>query len=347
MAVPYVPGRSNEPLTTQKSIKAERLEALLGKSTVDINELKDALWSGVPKEAHPSVRSLAWRIMLGYVPVAKARREAAVERKHQEYSDLVQEYYTKDSHADTEMRILRQIRVDLPRTLPGSTLFAQPRIHQMMERILFLWAVRHPASGYVQGINDLITPFILVFLRARLEDVEDMEDVNISTVSLEALQEVEADAYFCLCNILANIQDHYTFGQPGIQRLITRLREIVKRVDERLYTHLEDNGLDFLQFSFRWMNCFLMREFPIRCVIRLWDTYIAEQGEGFSTFHTYVCAVFLVYWSNQLKTMDFQQMMLFMQNFPTQEWGTQEIETLLAEAFVLKSLFHASPSHLM
>jgi len=37
-------------------------------------------------------------------------------------------------------------------------------ILQVFERILFIWGMRHPASGYVQGINDLVTPFFLVFL---------------------------------------------------------------------------------------------------------------------------------------------------------------------------------------
>merc|ERR1711881_649539 len=91
-----------------------------------------------------------------------------------------------------------------------------------------------------------------------------------------------------------------------------------------------------------------MGEFPLHCVIRLWDAYIAEgTPQGFSTFHVYVCAVFLVYWSPQLKQMDFQQLMLFMQKLPTGKWRTQEIETLVSEAWVLKSLFHASPKHLL
>jgi hypothetical protein len=37
-----------------------------------------------------------------------------------------------------------------------------------LERILYVWAIRHPASGYVQGINDLATPFFEVFLSAYL-----------------------------------------------------------------------------------------------------------------------------------------------------------------------------------
>lgn len=35
---------------------------------------------------------------------------------------------------------------------------------KIFERILFIWAIRHPASGYVQGINDLVTPFFIVFV---------------------------------------------------------------------------------------------------------------------------------------------------------------------------------------
>ena len=35
---------------------------------------------------------------------------------------------------------------------------------QCFERILFIWSMRHPGSGYVQGMNDLVTPFFVVFL---------------------------------------------------------------------------------------------------------------------------------------------------------------------------------------
>jgi hypothetical protein len=38
----------------------------------------------------------------------------------------------------------------------------------MFERILYIWAIRHPGSGYVQGMNDLVTPFFAVFLQAHI-----------------------------------------------------------------------------------------------------------------------------------------------------------------------------------
>lgn len=34
----------------------------------------------------------------------------------------------------------------------------------MLRRLLYIWHMRHPASGYVQGMCDLTNPFIIVFL---------------------------------------------------------------------------------------------------------------------------------------------------------------------------------------
>merc|ERR1711904_129887 len=259
--------------------------------------------------------------------------------------ELKFQHYGKDGHRpDDDDSTAKQIRVDIPRTSPGLPLFSHPRMQSLMERVLYIWSVRHPASGYVQGINDLVTPFIVVLLASELD--APLDSVDVDSIEDQVLETIEADVYWCLSKMLSDIQDHYTSGQPGIQQMVLKLEEIVRRIDEPLHAHLRAQGLDFLQFSFRWMNCLLLREFPLPCVIRLWDTYIAEPSEGFRTFHVYVCAVFLIYWSPQLKQMDFQQLMLFMQKLPTGKWRTQEIETLLAEAYVLKSLFHSSPSHL-
>lgn len=38
----------------------------------------------------------------------------------------------------------------------------------------------------------------------------------------------EADSYWCLCKLLDSIQDHYTHAQPGIQRTVFRLQELVR-----------------------------------------------------------------------------------------------------------------------
>ena len=48
---------------------------------------------------------------------------------------------------------------------PLIPLFQQQCVQEMFERVLYIWAIRHPASGYVQGVNDLVTPYFIVFLQ--------------------------------------------------------------------------------------------------------------------------------------------------------------------------------------
>jgi TBC1 domain family member 2 len=56
--------------------------------------------------------------------------------------------------------------------------------------------------------------------------------------------------------------------------MVTTLRELIVRIDGALAKHLAEEGIEFIQFSFRWMNCLLMREFSLDNVIRMWDTYV-------------------------------------------------------------------------
>ena len=42
--------------------------------------------------------------------------------------------------------------------------------------MLFVWHMRHPASGYVQGMCDITNPFIIVFLSEYLPlNTEEMK----------------------------------------------------------------------------------------------------------------------------------------------------------------------------
>jgi len=169
----------------------------------------------------------------------------------------------------------------------------------------------------------------------------------LSDFPKQVLLDAEADCYWCLTNLLAGIQDHYTSDQPGVQRMVMRLEELVMRIDAGLAAHLQKCGVEFMQFAFRWMNCLLLREFELRCVVRLWDTYLSEGDGGFEGFHVYVCAAFLCQFSEELKGMQFDEIFGFMQNIPTSSWSDSEIEILLSQAFVLSTLFQGSDAHLV
>ncbi|KAJ0977103.1 hypothetical protein J5N97_012577 [Dioscorea zingiberensis] len=337
----------------QKSVSGARAtdSARIAKFTKELNgtsvvleKLRELAWSGVPPYMRPNI----WRLLLGYASPNSDRREGALRRKRLEYVDCVSQYYDipETERSDDEINMLRQIAVDCPRTVPDVTFFQQEQVQKSLERVLYTWLVwllGHPASGYVQGINDLVTPFIIVFLSEYLDG--SMENWSISDLSSEKISDVEADCYWCLSKLLDGMHDHYTFAQPGIQRLVFKLKELVRRIDEPVSRHMEEQGLDFLQFAFRWFNCLLIREIPFHLVTRLWDTYLAE-GDSLPDFLVYISASFLLTWSDKLLKLEFQEMVMFLQHLPTQNWTHHELEMVLSRAYMWHAMFDRSPSHL-
>ena len=338
--------------------KFAKLEALLDSPSFELEELRKLAWPGISSRARPK----AWKTLCGYLPPQSApdpdqaarRLQEVVQRKRDEYARYVKQYFAtreEDVHGDT----YRQIHIDIPRMSPVVGLFQQRCVQEIFERILYIWAIRHPASGYVQGINDLVTPFFLVFLHDALRrqepsthfDVVLSDNLNVEQkVPLEERDEIEADSFWCLTKILDGIQDNYTFAQPGIQLKVKQLEELIRRIDSDLHNHLVGHDVVYLQFAFRWMNNLLMRELPIRATVRLWDTYLA-QADGYSHFHLYVCAAFLIRWKADLmKKSDFHTLLMFLQNLPTNKWGDSDIDLLVAEAYRLSYLFAGAPSHL-
>lgn len=325
-------------MTEREASRLDKFKQLLAGPNTDLDELRKLSWSGIPRQ----VRPIAWKLLSGYLPANAERRESVLQRKRQEYFGFIQQYYDSrndEHHQDT----YRQIHIDIPRTNPLIPLFQQASVQEIFERILFIWAIRHPASGYVQGINDLVTPFFVVFVFEYIE--EEVENFDVSSLQEEALRNIEADSFWCMSKLLDGIQDNYTFAQPGIQKKVKALEELVSRIDESVHRHMQQYEVEYLQFAFRWMNNLLMRELPLRCTIRLWDTYQAEP-EGFSHFHLYVCAAFLVRWRKEiLEERDFQGLMILLQNLPTMHWGNEEVSVLLAEAYRLKFAFADAPNH--
>lgn len=377
------------------------------KNSVNILDLRKLSWNGVP----PELRAVTWQLLLGYLPTNKTRQASTLKRKRQEYADglsnissqilfeengptnnsstLLVDSSNRDNSAQKEKQLYHQINIDVKRTNPTLKLYSYPETQKSLRKILYLWAVRHPTSGYVQGINDLCTPFYQIFLnnylwqlqRKRAHEIDPSEDdtplfipglldesgkdvmeqqlyndpklmeltwENIDTglISPRVAAIIEADTYWCLSRLLDNITDNYIHEQPGIIKQVNDLRNLISKIDLPLLDHLESEGVEFIQFSFRWMNCLLMRELSIGLITRMWDTYLSETPLGFNNFHVYVCAAFLIKFSSELKQKDFQEILLFLQNPPTASWKEKDIELMLSEAFIWQSLYKNASAHL-
>lgn len=296
---PVPPGASGKELEAHSAriTRINKFKKILQASTINVGELREAAWSGLPSE----VRAMSWQLLLGYLPTSSERRVATLERKRKEYLDGIRQSFdrgvpgdsapvtglaAKQSSSAIQLRgkargldeaVWHQISIDVPRTNPHLELYSYEATQRSLERILYLWAIRHPASGYVQGINDLVTPFWQVFLGQYITDAEVDSGMDPGQLPKAVLDAVEADSFWCLTKLLDGIQDNYIHAQPGIQRQVAALRDLTARIDGTLSKHMEREGVEFIQFSFRWMNCLLMREISVKNTIRMWDTYLVSQ----------------------------------------------------------------------
>lgn len=132
----------------------------------------------------------------------------------------------------------------------------------------------------------------------------DPENFDPAHLPASVINAVEADSFWCLSRLLDGIQDNYINQQPGIHRSVKRMQDLVGRIDGAfillltgdelhppdyrltspsapLAAHLDREGVEFMQFAFRWMNCLLMREISVKNTIRMWDTYLVRQHESY------------------------------------------------------------------
>mmetsp|Transcript_12247 Transcript_12247/g.47583 ORF Transcript_12247/g.47583 Transcript_12247/m.47583 type:complete len:304 (-) Transcript_12247:893-1804(-) len=294
-----------------------------------VQKLRGILWSGCPSHLRP----ICWKISLGYIPPTFQRHHETLRRKRAEYHSFSAEYFESNRvmNAD-ELDILDQIQIDIPRTDSLRNLLHDERIKMAIERVLFIRAIRNPATSYVQGMTDLVTPFFSVF-SSEIQSGKSLTGANDETL----FDNVEADCYWCLCKVLDTVQDHFTCSQPGIQRVCHRVNELVSRLDRALFEHLAREGVGIFHFAFRWATCLLLREFSGIASSRAMDTYISE-GDNLSDFVAYLCTALLLRWAEQLKAKKFHDVISFLQQPPSVSWKTTEVEVVLAEAFQLRSL---------
>jgi len=351
------------------SRRFRRLRSALADPLIERRRLADLVWLGVPDGPE---RCEAWQTLLGYRPLSQERRFAALRRKRQNYRDLRHEIL--DSKAmvlspsraswdplvqGDEATALAQIRRDLPRiTLCGASsvgdggqggavagleeLLHDPRIQALMERVLLIWSVRQPAAGYVQGHLDVLLPLLLVFLAGRVGvglAEGRLRATSLDTLPHWALEEVEADCFWCFSKVLSEVVDYYTEGQPGLQRAAVLLRAVLAEAHRDLLEDFEAEGVDMAAVVLRWLGCLMVRELPLPLCVRVWDTCVAEsvlaEGRGFAGFLVYFSASLLASHADELHGASFDKLMAFVQQPPTERLELSNIEMLISAAHVL------------
>ncbi|KAF4358184.1 hypothetical protein F8388_009467 [Cannabis sativa] len=159
--------------------------------------------------------------------------------------------------------LLHQIGLDVART-DRALAFYENEAHQAkLWDILSVYAWLDNDIGYVQGMNDICSPMVIL-----LDD--------------------EADAFWCFERAMRRLRENFRCSSSsiGVQAQLCTLSQIIKAVDPKLHQHLEDlDGGEYL-FAFRMLMVLFRREFSFVDALYLWELMWAmEYNPNIFTLH--------------------------------------------------------------
>uniref|UniRef100_A0A0N5AFP2 Rab-GAP TBC domain-containing protein n=1 Tax=Syphacia muris TaxID=451379 RepID=A0A0N5AFP2_9BILA len=207
-------------------------------------DLKELIRSGVPK----TYRRRVWKSLLNYLI-----SDEQADLGNGYYQSMLRKYNTQ-SKANVTDDIIKQIDLDLVRTLPNNRYFDEPESPKInsLRRVLYAYRFHNKTVGYCQGLNRLAA-IALLFLD-------------------------EADAFWFLVACVEHLQpvDYYTptlIGAVADQKV---LRDLVGEKLPKLSQHLKKLEVDLPVLTLSWFLTCFVDTFPHDIYLRIFDAFLYE-----------------------------------------------------------------------
>ncbi|XP_013692652.1 small G protein signaling modulator 1-like isoform X1 [Brassica napus] len=142
---------------------------------------------------------------------------------------------------------LHRIVVDVVRTDSHLEFYEDPGNLGRMSDILAVYAWVDPATGYCQGMSDLVSPFVVLF-------------------------EDNADAFWCFEMLIRRTRANFQMeGPTGVMDQLQSLWHILQLTDKDIFSHLSRIGAESLHFAFRMLLVLFRRELSFNEALRMWE----------------------------------------------------------------------------
>ncbi|KAJ9701634.1 hypothetical protein PVL29_006836 [Vitis rotundifolia] len=152
---------------------------------------------------------------------------------------------------------LHRIVIDVVRTDSHLEFYEDPKNLARMSDILAVYAWVDPATGYCQGMSDLLSPFVVLF-------------------------EDDADAFWSFEMLLRRMCENFQMeGPTGVMKKLQALRHILELTDKEMFAHLSRVGSENLLFAFRMLLVLFRRELSFSDALCMWEMmWAADFGES-------------------------------------------------------------------
>lgn len=256
------------------------------------------------------LRPKIWKIFLFYYSDNKFKIELFYKERRKSYKEFkVQAFENKESsvyfddviHEDISRTFLFPDKERSKCSFLDSKFVNDEKClthREVIKEILLVFKTTNPGIDYVQGMNVLITIIYYVFANS------------------EEYSHVESDTFFCFLNLISEIGDYFLERMDdkyvGISQKLTKVLDIVKHFDPKLYNDIKNKKITDNLFHFRWILLSFAQEFPIDEVVWLWDKFLADSTRF--ELVLYCAAAKIILLRNKILSNSFSSCMEILQN---------------------------------
>ncbi|CAD7960170.1 unnamed protein product [Amoebophrya sp. A25] len=199
--------------------------------------------------------------------------------------------------------VLRQIEVDIPRTLPKALTSADQK--NALRNILQAYCVHNPKDAYCQSMN--VIAGLLVFLGYGGSSESSSSSSSFSTVTVVAQSESatpidertskeiscsEPHTFILFLRILRQLTPLYhTTNLRGLLVDLQVLEKLLQELCPKFLTKIQSVGLDVLFFAVDPFLCLFGHTLPMPALVRVWDVILLEGDVGLFGVFIACCAL--------------------------------------------------------
>jgi hypothetical protein len=242
----------------------------------------------------------------------------------------------------TQSEIIKMIKFDVERTNPSEKLFKEPYIKDLETTVLSIFAKNHKEISYRQGMNEILSIIINAMYPYYGKSPNDKYTPELFDKWAKNPAENAKDIYYFFLDenefgndvliLFENLMIKYGLAKffeddskdkKKSPYFIKRVKHIIHKklsvLDRAVFSHFQNQNLDYGMVFQRWFKCLFKREFPFNDTCTIWDYILAhelEKNSGMLLYVDYIVLAMIEYVKNNLLSRDSNGIFETFLNYP-------------------------------
>eukprot|EP01127_Copromyxa_protea_P015681 TRINITY_DN4556_c0_g1_i1.p1 TRINITY_DN4556_c0_g1~~TRINITY_DN4556_c0_g1_i1.p1 ORF type:complete len:396 (-),score=65.07 TRINITY_DN4556_c0_g1_i1:69-1256(-) len=270
---------------------------------------------GIP----PSRRAIVYQLFLGFLSPWPHAWSTIPSMKQGFYGKYKKQYLGSGT---VPKEFCDPISSDLKRTV--GRMFSESSTIEMLERVTYICVKECLLDNYPRGLATISIPFLYSLLEELYPNLDQTPNkkVNLQEENIDA---IESKLFWMMYLFCEDHKAQSIFEDP--MAIVGMISQMVPTLDNDLHVYLSRHNFSYDLLT-KWVSTFFVHRFRSSLYMLLWGKYMTNLYR-LPAFHASVCASFLVYHADHLKSLSGPEIIQFIQHPIQTPWKYGDMKAFL------------------